>query len=104
MAATSKLVYRCDLGDLFGEIDQITGDSSYPSGGYAVPSSVGIGTLLGVTTMGMNTAGQGYTVSYNTTTGKLQYLWPAGSAAVMAEITTGTVLTAVTATLLFIGY
>jgi hypothetical protein len=104
MAATSTVVYRGDIGSLYLEIDKITGDASYPAGGYSIPSSVGIGTILAMGEGGVNTSGVGYFPEYNTTTGKLQVLWPAGSAQVMAEVTTGTVLTAVTFTMISIGY
>lgn len=52
MAATSTVVYRGDIGSLYLEIDKITGDASYPAGGYSIPSSVGIGTIMAMTKVG----------------------------------------------------
>jgi hypothetical protein len=108
MAATSSNVGRFDIGAAYASIDTIGFDASYATGGYAVPTSVGIGAnfgkLLGMAPLGMNTAGQGYVFTYNQQTSKMQLYWGGGSAAVLAEVTAGTSLATVTATVLSVGY
>jgi hypothetical protein len=63
--------------DAWGATDvglfNITGDTSYPAGGYAVTASnFGFRLLAGLDPIGNNTAGFGYAPFYNTTTSKLQ--------------------------------
>lgn len=104
MAAKSTNVVRGDWGAFYASIDNMGFDSSYTTGGYAVPSSVALQTIVGLEPLGGNTASQGYLVSYNTQTSKIQFFWPAGSAAVAAEITAGTNLSTVTVQTLAVGY
>ena len=109
MAATATNVGRFDLGACYASIDNIGLDASYPTGGYVVPASLGIGAnfgkILGMTWMGGNTAAQPYDMTYNQQTGKIQLYWtgPATSG-VYGEVASGTSLSTVTATVLTVGY
>lgn len=105
MAATSVNKGRFDWGAAYASIDAVTFDASYATGGYAVPSSIGItaGTL-GMFSMGGNTAMNGYMTKYNVQTNKIQVFWSGGSAAVLAEVAAGTSLAGATETMATIGY
>ena len=109
MAATSTNLVRGDMGAFYASIDNIALDASYPTGGYAVPASVGIGAnfgkILGMAWMGGNSAAQPYDLTYNQQTGKIQLYWtgPATSG-VYGEVAAGTSLSTLTATVLTVGY
>lgn len=108
MAAGYTATTRLDVGAAYAEIGQFNFDSSYATGGYAIPTSLGIGAnfgkLLGIFPVGMNTAGQGYVFTYNQQTSKAQLFWGGGSAAVLGEVAAGTNVSSVTATTFAVGY
>jgi hypothetical protein len=104
MAATATNVKFGTMLGGYGSIDNIAFDSSYATSGYSVPATIALAKIYGMAQVGINTAGVGYQVSYNAQTGKLQMLWGGGSAAVLAEVTAGTNLATVTATVLSVGY
>jgi hypothetical protein len=73
MALTSVNAIRGDLGAAgYISIDDITFDASYPAGGYAVPASIPIYTILAMTEVGGATASGPYEFFWNRTTSKLQ--------------------------------
>lgn len=86
MAATYSASTRGDFGTMYAELGTFTCDGSYPANGYALPNTMGFQTILGILDAGGNTASQGYSMSYNTQTGKLQVFWNS-SAATGATVT-----------------
>lgn len=59
----------------------VTGDASYPTGGYALTGQqMGFRNIAGMTCMGGNTASVGIIPYWNTTTQKLQFLYPTETA------------------------
>ena len=105
MAATSTNVFRGDVGAAYVSIDKLSFDASYTTGGYTVPGTIGMTSIFGLHQKATNTAGIGYLIVYNSQTSKIQVLWTGGAtAAALAEITAGTNLSTVTATVLSIGY
>ena len=80
--------------DAWGATDvglfNITGDTSYPAGGYAVtPANFGFRLLAGLSQIANNTSAFGYELWYNTTTAKVQVL-PNGADASGLPLTLGT--------------
>ena len=58
----------------------VTGDTSYPSGGYAIsPANIGFTKILGAVMIGANSAAAGGILPvWNQGTGKLQLFYPTG--------------------------
>lgn len=92
-------------GDVWGrhrvDMRDLTGDSSYPAGGYALtgPAFFGIRSIIGMTFLGGNTAAVGVIPYWNTQTNKLQFIYPTQTATspnVGAEAPAGTNLSTVT--------
>jgi hypothetical protein len=85
----------------------LTGDNSYPAGGYAISAQqVGLRSIVGVDPVGVNTAGIGIAFVWNTTTGKLQFIYPTQTGTsqnVGGDAPAGTNMTGITATFLVIG-
>jgi len=98
-------------GDVWGRhrTDQrdITGDSSYPTGGYAITGpQVGLRSINGMTFLGGNTAAVGLIPYWNTQTNKLQFIYPTQTATspnVGAEAPSGTNLSTVTVRALIVS-
>lgn len=64
----------------------VTGDTSYPTGGYSITAaSLGMKAILGMAPLGNNTAAAGFEANWNTQTGKLQFYSGA-----LAEVTNAT--------------
>ena len=58
MAATFVVIRRDNLGTSYQTYVKMTGDNSYPTGGYPVtPRDVGLGDLTAIVPSGSNTAG-----------------------------------------------
>jgi len=56
MAATVTVKERFSAGPLYGVVAEVTGDTSYVSGGYAfTPGLLGLGTIVAVAPAGANT-------------------------------------------------
>ena len=104
MAATSTNIKFGPVLSEYGSLDAIGLDSSYPTGGYAVPSTIPLSKVQAMIPAGMNTSGQGYVFTFNQQTTKMQMFWGGGSAAVLGEVSGGTSLSGVTATVLSLGY
>lgn len=77
MAATLARVQEGE--DVWGKTRavtfDVTGDTSYPAGGYAItPADLGLKFIQGAVLIGVNTAGLVYFASWNLTTGKLAFV------------------------------
>lgn len=85
----------------------VTGDNSYPAGGYAISGQqVGIRSIAGMVQAGGNTAALGIIPFWNTTTGKLQFTYPTETATspnVGGDAPPGTNFSAVTFTMLVVA-
>jgi hypothetical protein len=76
LAATITRVVGSEnvVGKLRAVMFDLTGDSSYPAGGYAVTAAVlGLRTLLGIDFVAGNTAGIGASPYWNSQTGKVMF-------------------------------
>jgi len=107
MAATPVIVNRGAAGDLFTRIVDITLDSSYPAGGYALtPQQLGFGANGTVWFLDANTVSKtgGWLVGYDYTNNKLQVFDGSGAASsAMHEIGAGTSLAGVVVRVLAFG-
>jgi hypothetical protein len=91
-------------GDVWGkhrvDIRDITGDSSYPAGGYALTGQTfGLRSIVGMSFIGGNTAAVGIIPYWNNQTNKLQFIYPTQTGTspnVGAEAVAGTNLSTVT--------
>ena len=72
MAATAKNILRGDMGAFYVSIDDVTFDTSYPTGGYSLASIIPLQTIFGSYPLGGVTAAMGYSFYWNTATSKLQ--------------------------------
>jgi hypothetical protein len=73
MAATAVNVVRGDMGAFYVSIDDVTFDSSYPSGGYSMAGIIPLQTILGMDEVGGNAGAIGYYPFWNTATNKLLF-------------------------------
>ena len=98
-------------GDVWGrhrvDLRQITGDASYPAGGYAISGpQVGLRSIVGMTYLGGNTAAAGIVPFWNNATGKLQFLYPTETGTspnVAGDAPPGTNFSTVTFTMLIVS-
>lgn len=85
----------------------ITGDASYPAGGYAISGQqCGLRSIAAMVQAGGVTAAVGVIPFWNTTTGKLQFVYPTETATspnVGGDAPPGTNFSTVTFTMLVIG-
>jgi hypothetical protein len=97
------------LGAYPTSVVDITGDTSYPTGGYT--SALGLSAnnlncgrgINGMSPLGTNTAAEGFLAVYNTQTGTLQIFESAGSAAALSELANATNVSTYTFRFLVIG-
>jgi hypothetical protein len=99
MAASVTIIDRGAAGDLFLRVVDVTLDSSYPAGGYAIsPQNMGFGLngrLIAIDPGTMSKTG-GWLVGWDHTNAKLQIFDSSGAAnAVSHEVIATTVLTGV---------
>ena len=91
-------------GDVWGrhrvDLRTITGDSSYPTGGYAIAGpTIGLRSIVGMIPLGGATAALGLFPFWNTTTNKLQFFYPTETGTspnVGGEVPNGTNLSTIT--------
>ena len=99
-----------DLGPIPVSVVDITGDTSYPTGGYTAALGLTAANLFcgrginGLSWIGGNTASLGTVPFYNTTTGNLQILVTgSGSGVALAELANATNVSTFTWRFLVIG-
>lgn len=96
MALTSAVKVQTVVGDRRLSVTNLTFDTSYPTGGYAVtPSTFGLGVVDAV----LADNPSGYDVYYNAATGKVQ-VFSSGN----TEVVAATNLSAVTAHVVAFGH
>ena len=113
MAITVNLLadeQNVNLGPIPVSVVSITGDASYPTGGYTSALGLTAANLYcgrginGMSWIGSNTAALGYVPFYNTQTGNLQILVTgSGSGVALAELANATNVSTFTWTFLVIG-
>ena len=76
-------------GRLQTKFVQITGDSSYPTGGYSLtPGMLGLTAIVGV--VFSDASALGVQATYDYSAQKVKLFWCAGAGAVMAEVSNAT--------------
>jgi len=88
MAATVKVVRRDSLGTSYVVYADVTGDASYPAGGYALTKGqIGITNVTGAHKIGGNPTSGVLLPHWDTTNAKLMFILPTGGAAAPATLT-----------------
>ena len=100
MAATFRWVNADSPHVLTMRVMEVTGDSSYPTGGYSMtPANVGLSRILYVD---LASAG-GYLLEYDYTNQKVKFYRETGAAGTMSEVPNTTNVSAAVGRLLVIG-
>ena len=88
MAASVTVVRRDSLGTSYVVYADVTGDTSYPTGGYALTKGqVGLTNITGAHKIGGNPASALVLPHWDTTNKKLMFVLPTGGGAAPATLT-----------------